>query len=46
MNFYMYRYRCPRWYGTIEGFRNLYVEGNDKKDNENDQSSPYNLRPI
>ena len=26
MDIYMYQYKCPRWYRTITGFRNLYVE--------------------
>lgn len=28
MNVYTYHYNCPRWYGTVSGTRNLYLEGN------------------
>ena len=26
MDFYTYRYSCPRWFGNYTGTRNIYVE--------------------
>ena len=27
MNVYTYHYDCKRWYGTVSGTRNIYLEG-------------------
>jgi len=26
MNIYMYKYKCPRWYGIESGLRNVYLD--------------------
>ena len=34
MDMYMYTYNCKRWYGNVNGFKNLHVNTNieDEKD--------------
>ena len=30
-NLYSYKYNCPRWYGTLQGVKNLYINKKEKE---------------